>query len=127
MGGARVLREGEIESGAVAGFAGRPDPAAVALDDVLDNGESEAGAALLARAGLVHAVEALENAFEGFRRYARAVILNGDLDLPAVQRAPAHGDGAVGAAVFDGVVHEVAEDLLQAVGDRRGRQGPGPG
>ena len=61
-------RQNEVESGAMAGLAGRPDPATVALDEVLHDGKSKAGAALLARAGLVHAVEALEDSFEGFRR-----------------------------------------------------------
>jgi len=36
--------------------------AAVCLDDVLDDGEAEAGAAFVAGAALVDAVEALENA-----------------------------------------------------------------
>jgi hypothetical protein len=44
--------------------------AAVRLDDVLDDGEAEAGAAFVPRAAFVDAVEALEDARHGFRRDA---------------------------------------------------------
>ena len=48
---------------ALAGFAFHPDLAAVRLDDVLHNRKAEAGAALLARPRLVHAIKPLECAF----------------------------------------------------------------
>ncbi len=86
------------------------------LDEVFDDGEAEAGAALLAGSGFVHPVEALEDAFEGIRRDAGAVIGNGDLDLAGIGGARADGDGAAGTAVFDGVVDEAGEDLFQVVG-----------
>ena len=55
-----------MEGTAVAKFAADARFAAVALDDVFDDGEAEAGAALIARAGFVHAVEAFIDAFKGF-------------------------------------------------------------
>ena len=67
------------------GLAGGPDPATVALDEMLDNGKAKTGAALLARAGLVHAVEALEDPFEGLGWYPRTVVLDRNLNLPAIQ------------------------------------------
>ena len=109
------MGEGKIEGRAAPGLAGRPDSAAVALDEVLDDGEPKARAALLARAGLVHAIEALEDSFKGFRRYPRAVILDEDLHLAAVLGAAANGHGAFGAAVLDGVIHQVAQHLFQPV------------
>ena len=79
------------------------------------DGKSKAGAALLARAGFVHAVKPFENSFEGFEGYAGTVVLDKDLDLPSFNGPAPHGHGAVAAAVFDGIVHEVAEHLLQTV------------
>ena len=46
QGSARVLGKGEIESGALAGLAGRPDASAVGLDKMLNNGQSKARATL---------------------------------------------------------------------------------
>ena len=45
---AGVLWQREKETGAMSNVAFRPDPAAVALHDVFDDGQSQAGAALLA-------------------------------------------------------------------------------
>ena len=87
----------------------------MALDEVLNDGETEPRPALLARAGLVNAIKALENTFDGLRRYPRAIILDEDFHLPPLSGASPNGDGALGAPVFDGVIHKVAQDLLQAV------------
>ena len=82
------------------------------LNDVLDYCEAESRAALLARAGLVHTVEALEDSFEGLGRYARAIVLDAHLDLPLVRGTGDDSHGALGAPVLDGVVHQVAEALV---------------
>ena len=108
--------EGEVEAGAFAEFALGPDLAAVAGDDVFHNGEAEAGAALITGAGFIHTVKALEDAIDGFGGNAGAVVLNADFNLAIFQGAAKHFDGAVEAAVFNGVVHEVGEDLVEAVG-----------
>src|SRR5262245_58538511 len=79
--------EGEVEGGAFAGFTFGPDFAAVALDNVFDDGETEAGAALFTRAGFVHAIEAFEDAFQGFRWDAGAVVLHAEFDGITVERA----------------------------------------
>jgi hypothetical protein len=63
----------------MARIARRPNPASLAVNQVLHYGQAKAGAALFARPGLVHAVEALKDAFEGLRRYPRAIILDRDL------------------------------------------------
>ena len=55
--------------------------AAVRLDDVLDDGQAEAGAAELARARLVDAVEALGQARQILRRHADAGVLDRELDV----------------------------------------------
>ena len=57
-----------METGALADGAFHPDAAAVGVDDMPRDSESQAGAAGLARSGGVHTIETLENAFEvGFR------------------------------------------------------------
>src|SRR3954447_22773182 len=45
----QLFAEGEIEGGAFLAFAFRPDVAAMALDDALDDGEANAGAGKLLR------------------------------------------------------------------------------
>ena len=115
MEAARGLGEGEIEGCAATDLAGRPDSAAVVLNNMLDDGEAKSRAALLARARLVHSVEPLKDSFEGFRRYPRAVILDEHLDLAAVLRVATNGDGAFGAAIFDAVINQIAQHLLQPV------------
>src|SRR5437867_9627187 len=56
-----ATRDGEAEHAALAGRAAHPDLAAVERDDVLDDRQPQAGSALLARAGLVDSIEALED------------------------------------------------------------------
>ena len=75
----------EVEVSAVAQFAFGPDASAVGLDDVLDDGQAQAGAAGLAGAGFVNAVEALEDAVEVLGGDAGAEVLDGELDLSLEQ------------------------------------------
>ena len=88
------------------------DLSAVSLDDVLDNGKSQAGAAQPPAAGFIHAVETLEDAGQ---------VLGGD---PAAPVAHVHGgalggvfrfdfDLAAAGTVFDGVVNQIDEGLFQ--------------
>src|SRR5688572_18150888 len=55
----------------LAQVAHHPNFTPVALDDVLDDRQSQPGSALLARARAVHAVKALENALQRLGRDAR--------------------------------------------------------
>src|SRR3954451_23090055 len=82
----------------------RPDPdlAAVVLHGVLDDRESEAGAAGVAGAGLIHPEEALEHAVEVFFRDAFALVGHRDLD-DAAGVADADADAGVVGRVLDGV------------------------
>src|SRR5450759_2081305 len=110
--GARGLGQSEIEGCAATDLAGRPYSATVGLNDVLDDGEAESRAALFARARLIDAIEALKDSFEGFRRDARAVILYEDFHLAAVLSTSANGHRAIGAAIFDGVINQIAQHLF---------------
>ena len=69
--------------------------------DVLDDGEAEAGAAGFARAGLVDAIEALEDALQVLGGDAGAEVLNGELDLRGEQ-ARTDADALAGFGVFEG-------------------------
>ena len=75
----------------------------------------ESRAALLARTRLVHAIKPLEHAVERFGRNARPVVLHKNFQFAVVQFFAADGDRALRAAIFDGVVHEVGEDLFEPV------------
>ncbi len=92
------------------------------LDGVLDDREAEAGAALLARAGLVDAVETLEDPADRLGRNARAVIAHTHLDQAAFKPAGGHRQLSTGAPVLDAVVHEIREHLPQPIRIRLGDQ-----
>src|SRR5215831_9370459 len=103
--------EGEGEDGAAVIFALDRDLAAVGLDDMLDDGEAQARAAGLARAGLVHAVETFEDARQVLGHDADAGVgrVDGYAVLPALRRDV---DAPAARRVLDGVVYQVDEDLL---------------
>ena len=80
-------------------------------DDVLDYGQAEAGATELARAALVHDVETLEQPGQVLGRDARAGVADLD-DRFATVAAEGEFDFSL-VGVFDGIVEQVDEDLLQ--------------
>src|ERR1700722_19150391 len=57
-------RDAEMKPGTLSHGALDPDAAAVSIDNMASDGESESGAACFARARGVHAVKSLEDAFE---------------------------------------------------------------
>jgi hypothetical protein len=74
-------RQSEVKRNAFAKNALSPDAPAVGLDDVLDDGETQAGSARLARASLVDTIEALKDALQVFRGNAGPKILHSELHL----------------------------------------------
>src|SRR6266568_5567479 len=110
------LWQGEEETGAVTQLALDPDFAAVRLHDVFDDGKAEAGAARLARARAVYAVKSLEDAVLRLGGNSGAVVLDPELDLLARDRFSADAHTAFVPAIFDGVLDQVEQDLLQPVG-----------
>src|SRR5205807_7729194 len=91
------------------------DPAAVRLGEMLDDGEAQAAAALVAGAALVHPVEALEDASQRLRRDADAGVADLDQRVAALPRQ-AQQHLAARPVVLDGVVEQVEEQPLDAVG-----------
>ena len=85
------------------------------LHNVLDDGEAEAGAAGFARARLVDAVEALEDALQVLGGNAGAEVLNGELDLRG-EKARGRTNAFSRFCVFEAVFQEVSEDLMHGVG-----------
>src|SRR5918992_5170598 len=96
--------------------------AAVAAQDVLDDGEAEAGAAEVTRARRVDPEEPLGDPRQMFARDAGAVIAHRDAHGRAAGQRPGAGgrcvetigrdlDRLASAAVFDGVVDQVGEQL----------------
>ena len=79
----RLRQRGEREDEGGAGRRGAfgPDAAAVGFDQLLDDGQAEAGAAGGAGARIVDAVEAFEDEREMFGRDAGAAILHADFDF----------------------------------------------
>ena len=122
LGGSRArprrARQPDGEGAALAEGRGDLEPALVAVEDVLDDGEPEPGAALVAAGGDAHAVEALGQAVDVLARDARAVVLDGDAVAVRVRLARRRGEDAHGralAAVLHRVVDEVGEDLRELV------------
>ena len=87
-GGLRGSREEERERRAFALARLDGDLAAVGLRDVADDREPESGAAGLAAARPIDAVEALEDPFEIARRDPDAVVAHDDRDAVVDPRAP---------------------------------------
>src|SRR5262249_57845850 len=89
-----------------------PDAAAMRLDDLLGNGEAEAG--ILAKALLRPVgIEALENLLQRVRADAGAVVVHRDLDLAA--QAPAdHPHGAARRRERARIVDQVVDYLPDA-------------
>ena len=102
----------ETEFRALARRTFHPDTAAVALHDVLHNGQAESRAALLAGACLVHAIKSFKDAFQCFGGNARTIVLNENFEQTFGSRAAADGYRAVFAAILHRVFEQVAEDLF---------------
>ena len=104
--------EKHADGGAAAELAFGADRAAVQQHDVLHDREAEPGAAEFTTARLVRAVESLENARHVGLANADAFI--GDADVNAVAfHLRAHRDGAAALRIFDRVIEQVVNDLLQ--------------
>src|ERR1041385_2720791 len=76
------LGQREKKRRALAEIAFGPDTASLGLDEVFDDGEAKAGAALLARARFVHTIKAFKDAFERVGRDARTVVTDEYFNLP---------------------------------------------
>src|SRR4029079_3643918 len=102
------------ERAAVVQFAFGEDGAAVGKDDVLGDGEPEAGASAIARASFVDAIEAFEETTEVLGGDARAKIANVELHS-VIDIARAEFDPLALIGVLAGIVNEVGEDLENRV------------
>ena len=95
-----------------------PDPATVKLDDVLHDGEAQAGSTRVAGAPLVDPIETLEDV-----RYIRfgdtgTRVTYADLNRIG-QRTQAHVDAGSTRGVLEGVIQKISEDLRDAEWIRR--------
>src|SRR4051794_21540516 len=110
--GTAALREPDDERRSFAGLALGLDRAVVLEDDVLGDGQAEAGAAGLLGAALVDAVEAVEDLFPLALLDSLAVVAHAHLGGRA---ALGHLDlDRLPLTVLDGVVDQVRERLLDA-------------
>src|SRR6516162_7080385 len=88
------------------------DPAAVRGDDAAGDAQTQPGAALGPAAGLVHAVEALEDVRQMLRGDADPRVTDARHHRSAL-RLDLHLDHATRRRVLDGIVQQVVEDLPQ--------------
>src|SRR2546421_12702896 len=86
----RSVREEDAHGSALGEDTAGLDAPPMRLDEVLDDGQAEPGAALLARAAGVGAVEALENAGQVLGRYPRPRVGHGDVDAPSLATVHRH-------------------------------------
>ena len=118
--------EHDVDGGAGAEVALRPDGAAVLLDDAAADCEAETGAAFLAGVGGLDLLEAVEDAVEFVGGDAAAFI--DDLEEDGVGGGlGVDVDGGDGRGELDGVGEEVGEDLEDAIGVAVEEEGLGIG
>src|SRR4051794_10757748 len=103
----------EPEGRALARLAVDVELTAMALHDVLDDRQSQPGAARLARAAAVDAIEALGEPRQVDACNPRTAVDDGDLAAAAVGALPRHGDPSAVRRVADRVADEVPERALQ--------------
>ena len=104
-------------------FAGHGDGAVVAQDGALGDGKAQAGAADLSGSGLVDPVESLEDPGLGVLGDPDAVVLDSQFKVLVVG-VDGDDDPAVLAVVFDGVFHQVGQDLADPDGVHLGKDLP---
>ena len=107
--------EGEGEGGEAGGGVVEGEGAAVGAHDFTGEAEAESGAVDVSVAGLVGAVEALEDFFAVFRGDAGAGVFDGEARAAAGGAAEGDADVPAGLVVFDGVGGEVLHDLAEQI------------
>src|SRR5581483_11119330 len=103
----------------------RTDRAAVSLDDLFDNGESDAGPAAFARAGLLPPVKPLEDTGQIFFPDSFAVVGQGDLDLTVRRQIQVESGFPAVRGVLEDILEQVLNDPDNLIGIgcyRGGRQ-----
>src|SRR5450756_2054468 len=100
------------ESAPLAESALHGDAAPVSLSDVLDDRQTEPGAAEVAAARLVDPIEALEEPGQVLARHADTVVAHADVDL-APDDLCRHLDHTACGTVLDRVVDEIHHGLLE--------------
>src|SRR3954464_4213071 len=105
-------RHGDLEGRALADLGGDGDRAAVQLDDLARDREAKAGAALLARAGVVDLLELVEDPLLVLGRDAEAGV--DDRQLVELAVAPALDLDLAVVRELDGVAHQVQQYLAEA-------------
>ena len=78
---------------------------AMALGHMLDDGQAQPGATGLTRAAAIHAVKALSQARQMFRRNALTRIAHAELGPSAIHHAPTHLDRTAMGRVADRIGH----------------------
>ena len=103
-------------------FAFGADGTSMGQHDVFGDGESQASAAGFARTGFIDAIEALEETREVLGGNAGAEILYAEFDRMR-NHAGTEDDASAGGSVFQGIVDQVREDLVDgfAVGQNVGQ------
>lgn len=121
----RAQRQDDVEGAPEARGALHRDLPAMGVQDVLHDAQAQSGAAAVARAVFVHPVEALEDVLLVLVGHARTIVGDLDVDVLAVILHVKADLQVLALPVFEGVVEEVEEDLLepQWIGGDRGGAG----
>src|SRR5690606_18685312 len=110
-----VERQGDGEDAALAWLAFDGQPSAVTIDDVLHDGEAQAGSAHFTRAGAVDPIEALRQSVQMLTADTLTAVADAHMNPGRGLSARTgdgvdpsfHIDGRAGAAVFDRVLDQV--------------------
>src|SRR5690554_539412 len=121
-----ALGQQHFHAHALAGLALDRKLATMTIDDVLDDGQTQAGALLLAAGIGIDAVEALGQPRHMFGLHTLAVVDHRDhvLETGAAGWLEADVDEPAARAIFDGIVEQVLEHLIELAAIANGGRGP---
>jgi hypothetical protein len=105
--------EGKVEDAASIYFTPYTDLTTMGFNDLLHNGQSQAGATKSTCGRAIHLVEPIKNAGQLVRRDTNPGVLD-FCPNPIAVRIDPYCDGASRIAEFDGVLQQVVENLGQA-------------
>ena len=114
LGGDLLSRQCEIEGCAVIQFALGLDGSAVGANHVLHNGQAQSGAAGLAGAGFIDAVEALEEPRQVLAGNTLAEVAHEELHPSSVSQAPTM-IFLPDSPYFQCVLDQISEDLVNRI------------
>ena len=114
-----------MEAGALPWFALHPDFAAMRLNNVFHDGQAETGTALVAGARFVQTIKSLKYPAFCVLRDSGAIVCHPNVDFIFSGRRCTNDHNSFLRSIFDAVIDQIPQDLLQSIeigmGEQAGR------